>query len=65
MLVDGGWTTWSDWSACPVTCDSGLQKRHRSCTNPTPLRQGNHCFGDAMDVQLCKEKPCLENSKPF
>ncbi|XP_060595435.1 coadhesin-like [Ruditapes philippinarum] len=56
--VHGGWEVWSSWESCPVTCDIGIQKRHRSCTNPSPLRHGDHCFGDTIDVKLCKQKPC-------
>ncbi|XP_060574668.1 coadhesin-like [Ruditapes philippinarum] len=56
--VHGGWAGWSSWESCPVTCDIGIQKRHRKCTNPSPLRHGNHCFGDSMDVKLCKQNPC-------
>ncbi|XP_060555888.1 coadhesin-like [Ruditapes philippinarum] len=58
--VHGGWAEWSSWEPCPVTCDIGIQKRHRKCTNPSPLRHGNHCFGESMDVKLCKQKPCNE-----
>ncbi|XP_060585934.1 A disintegrin and metalloproteinase with thrombospondin motifs adt-2-like isoform X2 [Ruditapes philippinarum] len=36
--VHGGWSSWSDWSACPVTCGLGQQKRHRNCSSPYPLR---------------------------
>ncbi|XP_060566969.1 coadhesin-like [Ruditapes philippinarum] len=56
--VHGGWAGWSSWESCPVTCDIGIQKRHRTCTNPSPLRHGDHCFGDTSDVKLCKQKPC-------
>ncbi|XP_053385405.1 uncharacterized protein LOC128550433 [Mercenaria mercenaria] len=40
----------------------GIQKRHRTCTNPYPLRYGDHCFGDTMDVKLCKEVSCDSTS---
>ncbi|XP_060555889.1 coadhesin-like [Ruditapes philippinarum] len=60
--VHGGWAGWSSWESCPVTCDIGIQKRHRTCTNPSPLRHGDHCFGDTMDVRLCKQNPCDESN---
>ncbi|XP_060604031.1 thrombospondin-1-like [Ruditapes philippinarum] len=60
--VHGGWAGWSSWESCPVTCDIGIQKRHRTCTNPSPLRHGNHCFGESMDVKLCKQKPCDDSN---
>ncbi|XP_060593958.1 A disintegrin and metalloproteinase with thrombospondin motifs adt-1-like [Ruditapes philippinarum] len=58
FLVHGGWTTWATWEVCSVTCDIGLQKRHRTCTNPVPSRFGDHCFGDPNDVRICKQGPC-------
>ncbi|XP_053385396.1 uncharacterized protein LOC123537769 [Mercenaria mercenaria] len=54
----GGWTDWTDWGTCSVTCGIGVQKRHRTCTNPSPLRYGDHCFGDTMDVNICVKDPC-------
>ncbi|XP_060565047.1 hemicentin-1-like [Ruditapes philippinarum] len=56
--VHGGWTRWSNWESCSVTCDSGIQKRHRNCSNPVPDRYGDHCFGDTMDARLCMPGPC-------
>ncbi|XP_045177493.2 hemicentin-1-like [Mercenaria mercenaria] len=56
--VHGCWSEWSNWGTCPVTCGTGIQKRHRTCTNPSPLRYGDHCFGDATDVQLCMQGSC-------
>ena len=58
FTVHGGWSVWASWETCPVTCGVGIQKRHRTCTNPSPLRHGNHCFGDTMDVQICEQTPC-------
>jgi hypothetical protein len=58
MLVHGGWTTWSNWGACSVTCEFGIQRRHRNCTNPYPSRFGDHCFGDTMDDRVCMVKAC-------
>ncbi|XP_053385394.1 hemicentin-1-like isoform X2 [Mercenaria mercenaria] len=56
--VHGGWSDWSNWGTCPVTCGMGIQKRHRTCTNPSPLRYGYHCFGDALDVKSCMQSSC-------
>ncbi|XP_053385781.1 A disintegrin and metalloproteinase with thrombospondin motifs adt-1-like [Mercenaria mercenaria] len=56
--VHGGWTEWMDWEACSTTCDIGIQKRHRTCSNPVPDRFGDHCYGDTMDVRLCFPGPC-------
>ncbi|XP_060585706.1 coadhesin-like [Ruditapes philippinarum] len=56
--VHGGWSSWSNWSACPVTCGIGMQKRLRNCSNPYPLRYGDHCFGDPLEFKICFEKLC-------
>ncbi|XP_060603771.1 thrombospondin-1-like [Ruditapes philippinarum] len=58
--VNGGWTTWSSWEACSVTCGVGLQRRHRNCTNPLPDRFGHHCFGDSLDDKICLPSPCTD-----
>ncbi|XP_060551735.1 thrombospondin-1-like, partial [Ruditapes philippinarum] len=56
--IHGGWTKWTNWGACSVTCDIGIQRRHRNCTNPYPSRFGDHCFGDTMDDRVCMVKAC-------
>ncbi|XP_060553703.1 semaphorin-5A-like [Ruditapes philippinarum] len=60
--VNGGWSDWSDWGECSVTCDTGLKKRNRSCSNPYPKRTGVHCFGESLDVEICKQKACSDLS---
>lgn len=57
-LVHGGWSDWSEWEACSATCDIGIQQRHRTCSNPTPERFGDHCFGDTMSDRLCFPGAC-------
>ncbi|XP_053404440.1 SCO-spondin-like [Mercenaria mercenaria] len=56
--VHGGWSKWSNWETCSVTCDIGIQRRHRNCSNPFPGRFGDHCFGEAMDDKLCMPGSC-------
>lgn len=33
-MVNGGWGSWSEWSACSRTCGAGVQSAHRDCDNP-------------------------------
>ncbi|XP_053390870.1 coadhesin-like, partial [Mercenaria mercenaria] len=56
--VHGGWTTWSGWGSCSSTCDIGIQRRDRSCSNPYPSRFGEHCFGESRDDRVCLQSPC-------
>eukprot|EP00058_Branchiostoma_floridae_P027786 XP_002613277.1 hypothetical protein BRAFLDRAFT_68242 [Branchiostoma floridae] len=51
--VDGGWSEWSAWSGCSVTCGVGTQTRDRSCTNPAPANGGAVCEGDTEETQVC------------
>ncbi|XP_060579784.1 coadhesin-like [Ruditapes philippinarum] len=56
--VHGGWTKWSSWDACSVTCGVGIERRHRNCSNPIPDRNGLPCFGDTLDDRICLPGPC-------
>lgn len=51
------WGPWSQWSACSKSCQSGVQFRHRNCTQ----RQTNGssiCAGDTEEQRLCNTHPC-------
>ncbi|KAK3091663.1 hypothetical protein FSP39_021648, partial [Pinctada imbricata] len=52
--VDGGWSSWSDWSSCQPQCGSGVRWRTRSCTKPKPENGGLPCRGP-----LYKEEHCF------
>ncbi|XP_072324712.1 LOW QUALITY PROTEIN: SCO-spondin [Scyliorhinus torazame] len=60
--VDGGWTPWSPWSDCPVTCDQGSQTRSRACINPPPRNNGSVCEGLSIQTQNCSTSPCAGDS---
>ncbi|XP_078588098.1 uncharacterized protein LOC144869084 isoform X2 [Branchiostoma floridae x Branchiostoma japonicum] len=51
--VDGGWSDWSPWSTCSVTCGVGEQTRDRTCTNPAPANGGADCDGPTQETQAC------------
>ncbi|XP_056594756.1 SCO-spondin [Triplophysa dalaica] len=63
--VDGGWTPWSVWSDCPVTCGKGKQIRTRACINPPPRNNGTYCTGPERDTQNCHAGPCLDDVCPW
>ncbi|KAL9968596.1 hypothetical protein ACROYT_G020705 [Oculina patagonica] len=56
--VDGGFSPWSSWSECSVTCGDGYQTRTRTCTNPPPQGNGNDCEGDREESRQCNDGPC-------
>ena len=67
FLEAGGYTDWSEWSACSKTCDGGIKKRTRSCTNPSPTNGGKNCvdqgLGAAEESVACNADPCPSKLK--
>ena len=60
VRIDGGWTAWSQWSACSASCSegvggsfSGVRSRKRSCTNPPPSPDGALCEGATVQTMVC------------
>jgi len=62
VSVHGGWSGWSAWEGCSVTCGGELESRVRTCTNPKPDRFGDNCYGDYHDYRICARQPCPTNS---
>ncbi|HIA04073.1 MAG TPA: hypothetical protein EYN66_19610, partial [Myxococcales bacterium] len=56
--INGGWSTWSDWSTCSVSCGSGIQTRTHSCNNPSPNVCGAACSGSSSESQSCNTQSC-------
>ncbi len=44
-LLDGNWSTWSDFLSCSCQPqnDTGTKTRTRTCNNPSPLNGGSSC----------------------
>lgn len=59
--LDGGWSAWSSWSACTVTCGGGTQTRTRTCTNPAPACGGANCIGSSTETQSCNTQSCCQS----
>ena len=71
LEVDGGWTSWSNWTSCSATCGDANQIRVRSCTNPAPKNGGAECRDypapDNIDsyVKSCNLPFCPSKSTEF
>ena len=51
ILVCSGWSRWSVWSSCSVTCASGTRRRTRRCL-------GQSCSGFPEESIVCDAGPC-------
>ncbi|KAH3799105.1 hypothetical protein DPMN_152708 [Dreissena polymorpha] len=58
LTVDGGWTSWTTWSGCDVTCGTGHVTRGRNCSNPVPKYGGSDCSGTHNETKSCTLNPC-------
>ncbi|VDH96262.1 Hypothetical predicted protein [Mytilus galloprovincialis] len=56
--VDGGWTEWTTWSGCSMSCGIGSQDRMRTCNDPEPKYGGQNCTGNNLDFKNCDSIPC-------
>nr|XP_015198836.1 PREDICTED: A disintegrin and metalloproteinase with thrombospondin motifs 7-like [Lepisosteus oculatus] len=56
--LNGGWSSWSVWSACSRTCGAGVQNAERECNNPVPKFGGKYCLGERRRYRVCNTDPC-------
>ncbi|KAF7236260.1 SCO-spondin, partial [Varanus komodoensis] len=54
--VQGIWAPWAAWTACSAPCDSGVQTRNRSCSDPA--YGGPGCSGPLLQARDCNTQPC-------
>ena len=62
LATPGGYTEWSHWGMCSVTCGGGVHRRYRTCTSPSPSDGGPTCIeqnlGPAEETQECNTGNC-------
>lgn len=59
--VHGKWASWSEWGECSASCNGGLRRRFRTCSNPAPNFGGRSCAGPAQDTEACNAHQCPEH----
>ena len=57
-LVDGGFSTWSEFGSCSKSCGGGIETRHRKCNNPKPQNGGKNCAGALSESRSCNNELC-------
>ena len=65
LTVNGGYSEWTDFTACTATCGSAAKTRTRTCTNPIPNYFGQNCsqLGVAIETLDCNLQPCPIDGK--
>jgi hypothetical protein len=59
--IAGGWSAWSGWGSCSVSCGGGTQDRTRSCNNPSSSYGGADCSGSTSESQTCNTQSCCSS----
>nr|XP_026695671.1 uncharacterized protein LOC100178652 isoform X2 [Ciona intestinalis] len=56
-----GWTQWSTWNSCSLTCGGGLHSRSRICDGEVPGSEV--CKGPEQEVKTCNTEDCATWTK--
>uniref|UniRef100_H3AZK0 SCO-spondin n=1 Tax=Latimeria chalumnae TaxID=7897 RepID=H3AZK0_LATCH len=56
--LNGGWSSWSQWTPCSQSCRGGTRYRFRDCNNPAPQNGGKGCLGISQQQRECNLQGC-------
>lgn len=58
--IHGGYSVWTDFTKCTVSCENGTRQRTRNCSNPQPRHGGRNCshLGPSVEVEVCNTNLC-------
>ncbi|XP_065944565.1 coadhesin isoform X1 [Magallana gigas] len=56
--VNGGWSTWGQFTPCDKSCGAGIHVRLRSCDQPSPSSGGLPCYGNSLETASCNSQQC-------
>nr|XP_022289245.1 sushi, von Willebrand factor type A, EGF and pentraxin domain-containing protein 1-like isoform X2 [Crassostrea virginica] len=60
-IVNGGWSSWSQFSECSTSCNGGTKSRSRMCNSPVPDPEGIPCdMSNAKEHVACNDEKCPE-----
>ncbi|CAC5396791.1 HMCN [Mytilus coruscus] len=58
LVVDGHLGSWTAWTICNASCDSGYHSRRRHCNNQVPSFNGPYCDGEPLELLYCSRIQC-------
>ncbi|XP_062514680.1 A disintegrin and metalloproteinase with thrombospondin motifs adt-1-like isoform X2 [Corticium candelabrum] len=59
--VNGGWSSWTDFTDCPKSCGGSRYQRTRKCDKPPPNFDGLPCSGEYRESKPCNTQKCPVN----
>lgn len=59
LTVNEKWGSWSSWTSCSASCDSGFKTRKRLCNDPVPSSSDSYCNGKPFEVLKCNTSRCI------
>eukprot|EP00794_Sanderia_malayensis_P015856 gene15856-17454_t len=65
QVIDGSWSTWSEFNTCTRPCGGGVSYRERQCQDPKPKNGGKFCEGDSREYRICNARTCKESTINF